>query len=290
MPLTHNRIFRVRYYECDANGHLNNANYLRYMQETAFDATAAAGYSAERYHELGGTWLARTSQIEFMLPLKYNDQIQVTTWLADFRRVSCRRMYDFNIQGTGELAARAFTDWAYIDTENGKPAKIPGEMVSAFFPEGVPQEFPKRERIPEQPPPPAGIFKMQRPVEWCDLDQMRHVNNAKYLNYITECGMQVIKAHGWPWDRMKELDFAIFIRRLQVQYLQPALANDVLEIGTWASNIRRSTADRYYTIRRVSDNSLLARSNAYSVWVDLKNNRPIRIPEELLEDFSPNIL
>lgn len=290
MSLTHKRVFRVRYYECDANGHLNNANYLRYMQETAFDATAAAGYSAERYHEFGGTWLARASQIEFLLPLKYNDQIQVKTWLADFQRVSCRRLYEFNIPGTGELAARAYTDWAYIDTQNGKPARIPEEMISAFFPEGVPREFPKRERIPEQPAPPEDIFNMRRPVEWSDLDQMRHVNNAKYLNYITECGMQVIEAFGWPWERMKELGFAIFIRRIQIQYLQPAQPDDVLEIGTWASNIRRSTADRHYTIRRVSDGSLLAKSNAFSVWVDLKANRPIRIPEVLLEDFSPNIL
>jgi YbgC/YbaW family acyl-CoA thioester hydrolase len=102
--------------------------------------------------------------------------------------------------------------------------------------------------------------------------------------------MQVIEAFGWPWKRMKELGFAIFIRRIQIQYLQPAQPDDVLEIGTWASNIRRSTADRHYTIRRVSDGSLLAKSNAFSVWVDLKANRPIRIPEVLLEDFSPNIL
>ena len=53
MPLTHTRTFRVRHYECDAYGHLNNANYLRYMQETAFDASAAAGYDLERYNKLG---------------------------------------------------------------------------------------------------------------------------------------------------------------------------------------------------------------------------------------------
>ena len=49
MPLVHTRNFRVRHYECDAYGHLNNANYLRYMQEAAFDASAAAGYGMLRY-------------------------------------------------------------------------------------------------------------------------------------------------------------------------------------------------------------------------------------------------
>ena len=52
MPLTHTRTFRVRYYECDANGHLTSANYLRYMQETAFDASTAAGYGIDRYDRM----------------------------------------------------------------------------------------------------------------------------------------------------------------------------------------------------------------------------------------------
>ncbi len=41
------RAFRVRSYECDGYGHVNHANYLRYMQEAAFDASAAAGYDLE---------------------------------------------------------------------------------------------------------------------------------------------------------------------------------------------------------------------------------------------------
>ena len=39
---THIITFRVRYSECDSLGHVNNTHYLRYMQETAFDASAAA--------------------------------------------------------------------------------------------------------------------------------------------------------------------------------------------------------------------------------------------------------
>ena len=59
MPLTHVRTFRVRHYECDALGHVNYANYLRYMQEAAFDASAAAGYDLDRYKAMGCHWLVR---------------------------------------------------------------------------------------------------------------------------------------------------------------------------------------------------------------------------------------
>lgn len=290
MPRTHTRNFRIRYYECDANGHLNNANYLRYMQETAFDASTATGFDSLRYQQMGKHWLIRASQIEFLQPLRYNQQILVKTWVSDFRSVTSRRQYEFCFSDTGEKAAAAYTDWVFLDSDSGNPAAIPHELEIAFFPEGLPDDFPARHRIPRQPPPPAGTFKLQRRVEWLDLDQMQHVNNAVYLDYINECGMQVIKAFNWPWERMKESGFAIFIRRLQVKYLEPAVENDLLEIATWASNVRRSFAERHYTIRRASDNTLLVEANTMGVWVDLETNRPIRIPDCLLEDFSPNIV
>ncbi len=73
MTLTHERTFRVRHYECDSYGHVNHANYLRYMQETAFDASASAGYDVERYHEINRTWLVRESDITYLVPLSYGD-------------------------------------------------------------------------------------------------------------------------------------------------------------------------------------------------------------------------
>src|SRR5512147_1493175 len=99
MPLIHTRTFRIRYYECDAYGHLNSANYLRYMQETAFDASAAAGYDNARYEEIQRTWLIRESRVEYLTPLQYNDVVNVTTWIGDFKRASSRRMYEFRKAG-----------------------------------------------------------------------------------------------------------------------------------------------------------------------------------------------
>ena len=59
MPLKHTSNFPVRFYECDAYSHVNNSNYVRYMQEAAFAASAEAGYNDERYHEMGVIWLIR---------------------------------------------------------------------------------------------------------------------------------------------------------------------------------------------------------------------------------------
>ena len=109
-----------------------------------------------------------------------------------------------------------------------------------------------------------------------------------YLNYVDECGMQVIAVHGWPVTRMITEGIAILIRRHQIQYRQPAKLNDNLAISTWVSNVRRSTATRHYSIRRISDNSQIAFIHSLGVFVNLNNGRPVRITDDLLADFASN--
>jgi YbgC/YbaW family acyl-CoA thioester hydrolase len=288
VPLIHTRQFRIRSYECDAYGHLYNANYLRLMQDTAFDASAAAGYDPARYAELHSTWLIRATDIEYLLPLRYNDLVEIKTWVADFRRASSRRMYEFRKLDGGALAARASTDWVYLDLTTNRPTTVPTEMGLAFFPEGVPEVFPVREPFPSAPPPPPGVYTTRRRVVWQDIDMLQHVNNAVYLDYVTECGMQVIAAHHWPVERMMTEGFGILVRRNQVQYLQPALLNDELEIRTWFYNPRFSTATRCYQVNRLADGAAIAQVHSLGVWVELKSGRPIRIPKAMLADFAPN--
>jgi acyl-CoA thioester hydrolase len=102
--------------------------------------------------------------------------------------------------------------------------------------------------------------------------------------------MQVIAAHGWPITRMLDEGHAILIRRHQIQYKQPALLNDDLVITTWISNVRRSTATRHYHIMRKSDDAMIAIVHSLGVWVDLTSGRPLRFPENFLENFTPNMV
>jgi acyl-CoA thioester hydrolase len=289
MPMIHVRTFRVRHYECDAYGHVNQANYLRYMQEAAFDASAAAGYDLTRYEAMGHHWLVRETDIEYLRPLRYGDSVQIKTWVVDFRRIRSRRAYEFRRAGSDKLVAQARTDWVFLDSATWRPAPIPPEMMAAFFPEGLPDPAAPHPRFPSAPPPPPGVFRLRRRVEWRDIDPEQHVNNAVYLSYLEDCGVQVAAAHGWPMARMQAEGFAIVARRHQIEYQQPAVLDDELELATWISDVKRATAVRHYRVTRVRDGALLARARTLWVWVDLKTGRPIRIPGAFLANFAPNI-
>src|SRR5436305_347288 len=82
---------------------------------------------------------------------------------------------------SAELAARASTDWVFINTTTGRPAPIPPKIAAAYLPEGEGESEAVRQRFPGLPMPPPGIFSLRRRVEWRDIDAEQHVNNAIYL-------------------------------------------------------------------------------------------------------------
>jgi acyl-CoA thioester hydrolase len=286
MPLVEVRRFRIRGYECDKYGRVNQANYVRYMQEAAFDASAAAGYDFNRYEEMGCHWLIRETDIEFYSPLRYGDSVEVKTWIGDFRRVRSRRLYELKKAASEEMVARAHTDWVFLDTTTYQPTSIPTEMMMAFFPEGPPEQGLRRTRFTQPPRPSRGVFSMRRKPEWRDIDPEQHVNNAVYLYYLDRCDLGAAAEKGWPVERMEEGGFSLAARRCWIEYKQPAVLGDELEITTWISERMGDTATRHYTISRVSDGTLLVR--ALKVWgaVGLETGQPIPIPVDFLEDIA----
>jgi acyl-CoA thioester hydrolase len=289
MPLKHTRSFRVRFYECDAYGHVNNSNYARYMQETAFDASAAAGYSDERYQEMNLLWLIRDTKVEYLQPLRYGDTAEVSTWVDDFRRVRSRRMYEIRRQGEEQVMARGETDWVLLNRQTLRPVSVPEEMQRAFFPEGVPQQAGQRAPFPKPPEPPSGAVTITREVAWEEVDPAQHVNNAKYFTYMEESGIQAAAQFGVSMQAHLENGFGSVARETRIEYKQPALMGDTLEITTYLSNLRSVRATRHFIIRRQSDQELLAQAYVIWVFINIHTGRPVRLPEQIALQLAPHI-
>jgi acyl-CoA thioester hydrolase len=288
----HMSTFRVRHYECDAYGHLNNVNYVRYLGEAGLEAWAAAGYDLARYTAMGRRWQMRRLDIEYLLPARYGDTVEVHVSAPAVEGASVRRAYQFRLAGSGELVAQAQTGSVFVDDNTGEPVgepvSIPAEVVEAVG-EQVDLPSPLTD-VPSSPPPPPGVFSVRHRVTWNDLDMTRHVGDATLLEYVEACGFGVIAAHGWPPERMAAQGFAIILRRHQIENLASSALDDELEIATWASDVKRVTSTRHYTIRRTRDGALLTRVDTLGVWVDLASGRPIRIPADFLADFAPNLV
>ncbi|NIM93602.1 MAG: hypothetical protein GTO18_07810 [Anaerolineales bacterium] len=289
MPAMHVKTFEVRHYECDAYGHLNNAVYLRYMQEAGIEAAASVGFDHSWHRATNQTWLPRTTFIEYLQPATMNDVLEVKTWLGGIRRVIARRMYEFKLKGEDDPNAKAYTDWVFLDQGNLRPVTIPPEVINTFFPDETPAPALTRGSFPEAPPPPPGVFRMRKRVEWNDVDPLMHLNNAAYVDYAMECAVQLTSYYGWPMKRWIDEGIAFVARQHHIEYLIPAEMDAEMEIATWLFDIRPATVTRQFEFYAVEGGDLLARIQTLWVMLDLIQRRPVRIPPEIQDILGPNI-
>jgi acyl-CoA thioester hydrolase len=143
MPAVFHFPHRVTDDELDAViNHVNNLVYLKWMQSAAVAHSAAQGWPAERYRELGAGWVVRTHNIEYRQPAFAGDEIVVRTWVADLKKVTSLRRYQIVRLATDKesgnettketILAVAATDWAFIQFASHQLKRIPSEVASAF--------------------------------------------------------------------------------------------------------------------------------------------------------------
>ncbi|MGH2620390.1 MAG: acyl-[acyl-carrier-protein] thioesterase [Anaerolineales bacterium] len=285
---THTETFRIRHDECDAYGVLNNAAYLRLAQETAWRHSIAAGFPPAYYESLQRAWLARETEIEYLQPVRYGETLQVKTFVSATRRALARRAYEFRVADSGELVARAHTDWVFFDLAAAAPATIPSEITEALFRGTEPPEPLKRTPFPAAPPAPAGAVTWRRRVEWRDIDPLGHLNNAAYLSYTEEAAIEAGNQYGITSASSAEAGLGWAVKRSRIEYRQPAVAGDELEVLTWLGSVRQASAERHYSIFGASQRQLLARAQTRWLTVDLVTGKPRRIPGWIREAFAPN--
>ena len=115
----------------DANGHANNVEFVRWMQEAAVAHADAAGCTAATL-AAGGAWVVRSHRIEYLRPAFAGDRLAVVTWVADFRRAFSLRKYEFVRPVDNLLLARGETDWVYVDAGTVRPRSIPDSVREMF--------------------------------------------------------------------------------------------------------------------------------------------------------------
>jgi acyl-CoA thioester hydrolase len=117
----------------DAHGHVNNQEYLRWMEEVAIEHSTAQGWPMERYLKSGASWFVRSHHIEYLRPALLGDEIAAYTWVSGMAgRESPRRTLFVRTSGRRQMLVRAETLWTFVDIATGRSAPISDEVRSAF--------------------------------------------------------------------------------------------------------------------------------------------------------------
>jgi acyl-CoA thioester hydrolase len=90
------------------------------------------------------------------------------------------------------------------------------------------------------------------PIRWADLDQLGHVNNVRYVDYLQEARVDLLRAHRWSGaagDATESLVDAIIVSRHEVTYRAPLLfgVGPVL-IDCWVTELRAGSFTLAYEV------------------------------------------
>jgi acyl-CoA thioester hydrolase len=120
--MAHSAELTVRSYECDAYGHVNNANYLNYLEYARHEYLKAIGFDyalcmAEGY----GLYVTRV-EIDFKRPAVLDDRLTIESRAV--KRGAASGTMEQRIRLGDDLVAQALVTWAFVDSK-GRPTRIP---------------------------------------------------------------------------------------------------------------------------------------------------------------------
>jgi len=123
---------RVRQYELDLLGHVNNSVYLNWIEQAAVDHVEAMGYGRAWSLEQGGTWVVREHHLTYFRPVGYGEVVLVTTLPQQISGVRGVRRTEIHRESDGALMTEAETHWIWVRASDGRPARVPRELLEWF--------------------------------------------------------------------------------------------------------------------------------------------------------------
>jgi acyl-CoA thioester hydrolase len=120
----------VRSYECDAYGHVNNANYLHYLEFARHAFLCDNGISLSDLRESGYGLIVARIAIDFRRPSTTDDPLIILT--HPLRKTRIGGVLSQRIMREAETVAEAEVTWVCVDAR-GRLARLP----AAFDREGL---------------------------------------------------------------------------------------------------------------------------------------------------------
>ena len=127
--------FKVRTYECDSYGHVNNANYLNYLEFGRMDYLQQAGFDYQGCVKAGFYLYVTHVDIYYKASAFFDDELTIETEPVKIGAVS-GQIHQIIRKNDGTVCTEADVTWASVNSSSGRPARLPAEfMVAGLNPE-----------------------------------------------------------------------------------------------------------------------------------------------------------
>jgi acyl-CoA thioester hydrolase len=200
----------MRWGDMDAQGHVNNAAYVDYLQEARVAFLLSSSPVLQQL--LNSGVLVVNHQLEYLKPVAFSDRPLTTNLWVDAIGGS-RFSIGYEVYDGADLAVRARTGVVPFDLASNRLRRLTTperELLGrALAPAGPLRPLPKVAL-------PADHHRYLLTVRWSDVDSYGHVNNVKYYDYIQEARISLVNdTVGW------EPEAVWMVVRQDLEYLKP---------------------------------------------------------------------
>lgn len=129
---------------------------------------------------------------------------------------------------------------------------------------------------------PAETYTFELTVTKDDLDDLHHVNNVRYVQWIQD----IAKEH-WEvraTDQLKK-DFIWVVIRHEIDYKKQAFLEDDIVVETFVGETTFVTSERFVNIKNAKTGEILVAAKSMWCLLDADSKRPTKITEELRTVF-----
>ncbi len=129
------------------------------------------------------------------------------------------------------------------------------------------------------------IFSFPVRVYFQDTDAGGVVYHANYINFMERARTEWLRTFGYSnASMMKELGLVFVVRSVKLDYLKPALLDDLLSVTASIKDIGRSRVTLLQTVLRGDD--LLTEGEVNLVCVTADGFKPVSVPGVLRDQWS----
>ena len=125
-------------------------------------------------------------------------------------------------------------------------------------------------------------FKTQIRVRYAETDQMGYMYHGNYPSYFEQARVEAFRAIGVSYKKMEEEGVGMPVMDLQIKYHNPARYDDLLTVVVKVPEMPRARIKYHYEIYN-EEEKLITSGETTLVFMDMKTNRAVRPPKEIIK-------
>ena len=131
MPTRFTATLRVRSYEMDSFGHVNNAVYLQYLEYARCEYMRQAGLGFADFYKWNAIPYVVHAELDFKSSARVDDELEIHGQTVHWGRSSFVLDYEVYNKTSGKISAVASTKFAFVNRDE-KIIPVPPEFRRAL--------------------------------------------------------------------------------------------------------------------------------------------------------------